>query len=428
MNEGLLLILYGVCAIVSALFSAAETALTSVSDAAVFRLGEEGRRGARRLERLRRDLPRTLGTLLVGNTLANAAAGTIGAAAAISLLGEKWGVVAATAGTTALLLVLSEVTPKTLAAGHPEEVALALSRPLELAVSVLVPVSGLLTRLARFLLRPLAASPAPLPGTTDAEVKSLITFSHERGGLERDEKEILQAVLDFGDVPVRDAMVPRARMVSLPVAASFDTVEAVSREHRYSRYPVWRENPDDIVGILHVKDLFDVTDAEEKTFELARYLRPAVFVPELKRAGDLLREMRRRRFHMAVVMDERGTLAGLVTLEDLIEQIIGDIADEHDEPARRPVADGTSLILEGAYPLTSLERDLGISLEEPQVETAAGFLLRRFGRIPRTGARIRVGDLEFLVERATPRAVERIRITRGPAGVARERAGAREAS
>src|SRR5205814_3789409 len=131
---------------------------------------------------------------------------------------------------------------------------------------------------------------------------------------------------------VREGIVPRSKIVALPVDATFANVEEVCREHRYSRYPVWRSGPDDIVGILHVKDLFDVTDAEERSFDLSRYLRPAVFVPELKRAGDLFREMRRRRFHMAIVVDELGVISGLVTLEDLIERILGDISDEHDEP------------------------------------------------------------------------------------------------
>ncbi|MEO7921918.1 MAG: hemolysin family protein, partial [Thermoanaerobaculia bacterium] len=247
-----------------------------------------------------------------------------------------------------------------------------------------------------------------------ADVRSLITLSHEHGALEREEKEILHAVLEFGDTPVREAMVPRARLVALAADSDFEQVEAVCREHRYSRYAVYRGSPDEVVGILHVKDLFDVTDSEESSFDLSRYLRPAVFVPELKRAGDLFREMRRRRFHMAVVVDELGTITGLVTLEDLIERILGDISDEHDEPVTRPVSDGTSLILEGAYSLASLERELGVSFDEPEAETVAGFLLKKFGRIPRSGAKAHEGDLEFLVERASPRAIERIRITRKP--------------
>ncbi len=414
MSDAFLLLLFVLCAFGSAFFSGAETALTSISDASVLRMKEEDRPDAVRLERLRADLPRTLGTLLVGNNAINTAAGTLGAAFAISHLGEKWGVVVATVVTTLVLLVVAEVTPKTLAAWRPSAVALAVARPVELFVRLFSPLTGLLARTTNALLRPFGAGRRTSPRLTEADVRSVITLSQRQGALEAEETAILQAVLSFGDRPARDVMVPRARIVSLPVTATFEEIEAVGRENRYSRYPVWRENPDDVVGILHLKDLFAVTDAEEAAFDLTRHLRPAIIVPELKRSEDLFREMRRRRFHMAVVVDESGAVAGLVTLEDLIEEIVGDILDEHDEPAGVPVSDGTSLVVEGAYPLASLERDLGVAFGETEVETAAGLLLRRLGRIPRAGARWRHGDLEFLVERASPRAIERVRITRTP--------------
>jgi putative hemolysin len=409
-SAGLLLFFYVACAACSAFFSATETAITSLTEASIFRMKAEGRRGAERLERLRGDLPRTLGTLLVGNTLANAAAGSLGAALAISAFGEKWGVLVATLFTSILLLVVAEVTPKTLAARRPERLALFFLGPIEAFVRFLTPLTALLSAIARWILGPFGVEEAA--DVTEEDVKSVIALSHEQGALKREESELLHAVLAFGDKPVRDAMVPRAKIVSLDVSATFARVEAVCREHRYSRYPVTRGREDEIVGILHVKDLFDVSDAEEAAFDLGRYLRPAVFVPALKRAEDLFREMRRRRFHMAVVVDESGAVAGLVTLEDLIEQIVGDIFDEHDEPDRAPVAEGTALLVEGAYPLASLERHLAVSFDEPEAETVAGLLLRKFGRIPRAGARTRAGGVEFVVERASPRAVERIRILR----------------
>lgn len=426
MNDGLLLLLYVLCAVGSAFFSSAETAITSLTDASIFRMKSEGRRGAERLERLRANLPRTLGTLLAGNTLANAAAGSMGAALAIAAFGEKWGVLVATVLTSVLLLVVAEVTPKTLAARRPEALSLIYVGPIEAFVKLLSPATALLSAVARWILGPFGVEESA--DVTEEDVRSVISLSREQGGLEREESELLHAVLAFGDKPVREAMVPRGQIVSLDVEASFARIEALCREHRYSRYPVTRGHEDEIVGILHVKDLFDVSDAEEESFDLSRYLRPAVFVPELKRAEDLLREMRRRRFHMAIVVAESGAVAGLVTLEDLIEQIVGDIFDEHDEPARPPVAEGTSLLVEGGYPLASLERDLAVSFEEPEAETVAGLLLRKFGRIPRTGARTSAEGVEFLVERATPRAIERVRILRSdalrPAGGAEKRKAA----
>lgn len=414
MNDWLLLAIYVLCAFASAFFSGSETALTSVSDSTVFKLKQEGRHGAERLERLRANLGTTLGTLLVGSTVVNIAAGSLGTAFAISLWGERWGVLVATIATTLLLLVFAEVTPKTLAARRAEEFALVVSRPVEILVKLLSPATSLLTKLATFFLKPLGAGEEEAESVTEADVKSLITLSHEQGELEREETEFLHNVLDFGDTPVKEAMISRAKTVALPANADFPTVESICREHRYSRYPVYRGSQDEIIGILHLKDLFDVTDADEKSFDLAKHLRPAVFVPELKRAGDLFREMRRRRFHMAIVVDELGAVSGLVTLEDLVEEIVGDIADEHDDPEKRPVNDGTSLLLEGTYPLASLERELEVSFDEPEAETVAGFLLRKFGRIPRAGSRAREGDLEFIVERASQRAIERVRIVRKP--------------
>lgn len=412
MNDGLLLGVFLLCLAASAFFSGSETAITTVSEASLFRLRESGSRSAERVVRLRERLSRTLSTLLIGNTLVNIAAGSIGTALAIPHLGEKWGVVAATVGTTLILLVVGEATPKTLAARRPEEFALLAAPAVELLVRWLSPFSVLLSGIATRVLVPLGAGEERPKAVTEEDVKSVISLSHERGELEAEETEILHAVLDFGDLPVKEAMLPRARIVGLPHDANFEAVEAVCREHRYSRYPVWRDDPDEVVGVLHVKDLFDVTDEQERTFSLSRHLRPALFVPELKKASELFREMRRRRSHMVFVVDERGTLSGLVTLEDLVEQIVGEIADEHDEPQRRPLMVGAALIVEGTYPLDSLQAEVGLALEEAGAATVAGLLLLRFGRIPRAGARTRVGELEFLVERASARAIERVRVTR----------------
>jgi len=412
MNEWGLLLVYLLCGLASAFFSGSETAIPSLSDSAVYRLKQEGHPGAARLERLRAELPTTIGTLLVGNTVVNILSGSIGTALAIGLWGERLGVLVATIVTTLLLLVFCEVTPKTLAARRPESVALLVSRPVELCVTLLRPMTGLLAFLARLILRPFGTAGDSTQEVSEADVKNLISLSHHQGALEKEEKELLNAVLDFGDTPAKEVMVSRAKIVFLPADASFDQVESILKEHRFSRYPVFRGTQDEVVGVLHAKDLFDVSDEDEKSFELSRYLRPAVFVPELKKAGDLFREMRRRRMHMVVVVDEQGSISGLVTLEDLIEQIVGDIADEHDEPTKRPVSDGTSLIVEGTYPLVSLERELGLSLDEGDVESVGGFLLQKFGRIPRAGARTSVAGLDFLVERASPRVIERVRITR----------------
>lgn len=414
MSDTLLLVLFGLCIVASAFFSTSETALTSLSETTLHRFRERRHPQSQRLDALCGDLPRTIGAILIGNTLVNIAAGSIGTAVAIGVLGERWGVVAATIGATVLLLVLGEATPKTLAARRPETVAPAVAQPVALLVRWTSPFTALLGGTASFLLGPLGRVESGAGDVTEEDVRSLISLSHQHGALEAEETEILHNVLDFGDTPVRSAMVPRAQMVSLPASSTFEAVRAAARGSQYSRIPVHRESPDDIIGILHLKDLFEVTDAQEKAFDLSKHLRPAVFVPEVKRAGDLFREMRRRRFHMAIVVDELGAVAGLVTLEDLVEEILGDIADEHDEPAATPVLDGASVLVEGSHGLSDLESELGLALPSGGAETVAGYLLKAFGRIPRTGARTRFGEYELVVERASPRAIEKVRITRKP--------------
>ncbi|MFI5180285.1 MAG: hemolysin family protein [Thermoanaerobaculia bacterium] len=412
MSDSFLLVAFATCAVFSSFFSAAETALTSLSDANVIRMKEEGRSAAGRLERLRANLTGTLGSLLVGNNVANTAAGTFGAALAIAHLGEERGVLAATIVTTILLLVVSEVTPKTLAARYPAAVALAVAAPVEVCVRFLAPVTNILSRTANAVLDVVGAERRSVPDLTRADLRSVITLSGRQGALAPEETAILQAVLTFGERPARDVMIPRSRVVAIRVTTAFPELETICRENRYSRYPVWRENPDDIVGVLHVKDLFDVTDEEEKAFDLSKRIRPAMIVPEMKKSEDLFREMRKKRVHIAIVVDDAGSVAGIVTLEDLLEEIVGDIRDEYDEPVSVPVSDGSSLVVDGAYPLSSVEQDFGVSFEGTDAETAAGLLLERLGRIPRPGTRWREKDLDFLVERATPRAIERIRITR----------------
>ncbi len=412
MTDGFLLVAFAICAVFSGFFSSAETALMSVSEANVLRMKEEGRSAASRLERLRADLTGTLGALLVGNVVFNTAAGTFGAALAIANLGEERGVLAATIVTTILLLVVSEVTPKTLAARYPAAVALAVAAPVEVCVAILAPVTGVLSRTANVVLDAVGAERRRLPNLTRADLRSVITLSGRQGALAPEETAILQAVLTFGKRPARDVMIPRARVVSIPVSTTFTQLEIICRENRYSRYPVWRENPDDVVGVLHVKDLFDVSDEEERAFDLAKRIRPGMIVPEMKKSEDLFREMRKKRVHLAVVVDDAGSVAGIVTLEDLLEEIVGDIRDEYDEPASVPVTDGSSLVVDGAYPLSSVEQDFGVSFEKTDADTAAGLLLERLGRIPRPGVRWREKELDFVVERATTRAIERIRITR----------------
>jgi CBS domain containing-hemolysin-like protein len=211
-------------------------------------------------------------------------------------------------------------------------------------------------------------------------------------------------------------MVPRTKVVALPETARFDDVRLVLKEHQFSRVPVYRGTLDNVVGILNAKDLFDLSDDEERNFSLDRYLDPPFLVPEFKRAEDLFREMRRRRTHMAVVVDEHGGTAGIATIEDVVEELLGEIQDEYDEEETPGfVAAGErTFLLEGGFRLDDIEEQFGLSFPRDEAETIAGHLMLRFGRIPRKGERWKGRRAEFIVEDATPTAIRSVRMILPP--------------
>ena len=224
-------------------------------------------------------------------------------------------------------------------------------------------------------------------------------------------------MLEFGDKTVRDIMVPRTKVIALPETAQFDDVRLVLHEHKVSRLPVYRGSLDNVVGILHAKDLFDLSDEEERAFSLDRYLDAPFLVPEFKRAEDLFREMRRRRTHMAVVVDEHGGTAGIATIEDAIEELLGQIQDEFDEEETPGfVAAGErTYLLEGSFRLDDIEEQFGIAFPRDEAETIAGHLMLRFGRIPRKGERWKGRRAEFVIEDATPTGIRTVRMILPPA-------------
>jgi magnesium and cobalt exporter, CNNM family len=294
--------------------------------------------------------------------------------------------------------------------------------PLSWMMKLLSPVANVCVRLTNGVLRAFGVSQAR-PGLTEEELKSVFNLGADEGVIHREEGRLLHKVLEFGDKTVRDIMVPRTKMVALPETASFHDVRTLLHEHKLSRLPVYRGSLDNIVGILHAKDLFDLSDAEEKGFELAKYCDPPFLVPEFKRAEDLFREMRRRHTHMAIVVDEHGGTAGLVTIEDVIEELLGQIQDEHDEEVPGfELAGERTYLLEGSFRLDDLEEQFGFHLPRDEAETIAGHLMLRFGRIPRNGERWKGRFADFVIEDATPTAVRKVRMTLPPTAEKREMA------
>lgn len=395
----------------SAFFAGAETALVSLGRIDLQRMREAGDKRGAIIRGLKSQTSRLLATILIGQNLFNSAASALATALATVWVGETWGVPTAILFSTVALFVFGEMTPKAIGAASPVAISRAVAVPVAALMKVLSPVATLVVRMTTGALRVLGV-PERTPSLTEEEMKSVINLGADEGVIHGEEKRLLHRILEFGDKTVRDIMVPRTRVVALPEEAKFADVSAVLREHKFSRLPVYRGSLDNVVGILNAKDLFDITDEAESQFSLARYLSAPFLVSEFKQAEDLFREMRRRRTHMAVVVDEFGGTAGIVTIEDAIEELLGEIQDEFDEEESPGfVAAGErTYLLEGSFRLDAIEEQFGIPFPRDEAETVAGLLTLRFGRIPRKGERWRGRRAEFVIEEATPTTVSKVRM------------------
>jgi putative hemolysin len=412
MEPRLLLLLVGFLAsiAVSAFFAAAETALVALSRIDLQQLRERGDRRGAIIRTLKAQTSGLLATILICQNLAMSAASALATIFFTTWLGEAVGVPTAIVASTIILFVFAEMTPKAIAAASPVPISRFVAVPMWWLMRILSPVVTIIVRMTTKTLRLLGIAERE-PSLTEEEMKSVINLGADEGLIHGEERRLLHKVLEFGDKTVRDIMVPRTRVVALPVEAKFTDVSRVLREHQFSRLPVYRGALDNVVGILHAKDLFDLSDEEERTFQLEKYVDPPYIVPEFKRAEDLFREMRRRRTHMAIAVDEFGGTAGIATIEDAIEALLGQIQDEFDEETPGFVAAGErTYLLDGSYRLDEIEEQFGIDFPRDEAETVAGLLTLRFGRIPRKGERWRGRRAEFVVEEATPTAIKKVRM------------------
>jgi len=401
--------------VLCAFFAGAETALVSLSRIDLQRMREKGDRRGGIIRNLKAHTSRLLATILIGQNLFVSAASALATALATAWVGETYGVPAAILFSTVVLFIFAEMIPKAVGAASPVPISRAVAIPMAWITRVLSPIVEVCVKLSTRILQ-LFGIPERTPTLTEEEMKSVINIGADEGVIHGEERRLLHKVIEFGDKTVRDIMVPRTRVIALPETAKFEDVRLVLKDHKLARLPVYRCSLDHVVGILHAKELFDLSDEEERKFSLGRYLDPPFLVPEFKRAEDLFREMRRRRTHMAVVVDEHGGTAGIATIEDALEELLGPIQDEFDEeetPGFVAAGDRTFL-LEGSYRLDDVEEQFGLSLPRDEAETIAGHLMLRFGRIPRKGERWKGRRAEFIVEDATPTAIKSVRMILPP--------------
>jgi putative hemolysin len=392
----------------SAFFSSSETAFMRSNRFRIRTLAEKGSTRARLVEDILREPERLLSAILLGNNFVNILASSIATALFISFFGER-GILYATIAMTVILLIFGEITPKTVAAYRPDMLSMLFSQPLRLVITVLNPFARVFTLVARGVLNLFGMKAGTHQELTEEDVGSVIAMGHKEGFLPEPKAKMMSAIMDLDEVPVRKVMLPLNDMVTLSMDSTFDEIVKTIATKSYSRYPVYKETPDNIVGYLHIRDVWTHLERRD-AFHVRDCMREAHFVPETKSIFTQLVDFQNMRLHMAFVVDEYGTVKGGITLEDIIEEITGDIADEHDivRPPIVPVS-GTSFVVTGSMSLLDLERYIDHEFPR-EYDSLSGLLYDQLDRIPEEGDTVDFEGMQFRIERMRGNRIVRVRV------------------
>ena len=395
----------------SGFFSASETSLMSLSKIRIRYMEDEGVKGAKLVGSLIEKSSDLLSSILVGNNIVNIAATSVSTSLFINIFGDG-GVAIATAVMTVLVLVFGEITPKTIAANSPEKVAVVVSKPISIIMKITKPIVWVFNLLTGIIFKIMGIeNDGVKPFITEEELKAMVNVSHEEGVLEIEEREIINNVFQFGDMQAKEAMIQRLDMVAVNIEDSYDEIIELFKSEKLSRLPVYQESIDDIVGILNIKDIIFLSDEEIQNFNIKNYVREAFFTYEFKKITQLLEEMKKEKTQMAIVVDEYGGTAGLLTIEDLVEVIVGDIDDEYDEEEEEIVKiNDNEYLVEGSTKISDVNEQLGINLESEEFDSIGGFIIGYLKRIPEENEIIEVEDVKFKVESIDKNRINKIRI------------------
>ena len=395
--------------ILSAFFSATETALMRTNRFRIRHMAEKGDHEAQRLDAILKTPDKFLGTILLGNNFSNILASVLATAVFIAVFGER-GVIYATVAMTALLLVFCEVIPKTLAAYRADEVSRLAALPMQGFIRALNPIVRLLNLISRGVAFLLSVDMNRIDRVTEQDIGSAIVVGTKDGFIKEPKAKMLMGILDMESVPVRKAMIPIHDVDAISIDATFDKIVETALRKNYSRYPVYEGSIDNILGYFHIRDAWQYIDRREQ-FTVRSCLREAHFVPETKSVLKQLIDFQQGHIHMAFVVDEFGTVKGVITLEDIIEEITGDITDEHDAVLATVVPVGTgSFLVRGNIGLRDLGRFIAHDFPD-DVDTLSGLIYTVLDRIPDEGETVRWEDLSLRVERMRGNRIARVRVS-----------------
>jgi magnesium and cobalt exporter, CNNM family len=401
--------------LVVAVMAATETAIIRTNRVRAYHLVEEGRRGAASLQKITENPPPFLNVVLLLTMLATVGGTTLATDLAVRNI-HHLGEIIATAAMTLILFVFAEVTPKTFAIQQTDRVGLRVAPLIVALTRVVGPLARGLLKVANVIMPGKGLPQGPF--ITEQEIKALAEVASDEEQIEEGEKDLIHSIFEFGDTIVREVMVPRPDMVTAPLSAGLRQVLDLILRHGYSRIPVYRDNVDEIVGLVYAKDVLRHLHAGKENVPLDKILREPYVVPESKKVADLLREMQQRRVHIAIVVDEYGSTAGLVTIEDLLEEIVGEIADEYDrEEAQIEPVDEHTFRVSGRLPIDDLNDFLDVELPQEEWDTVAGLMYSLLGAVPTQGETVSYDNLTFTAERVQGRRIAKVLISRKPAPV-----------
>ncbi|MCI9382306.1 MAG: HlyC/CorC family transporter [Dorea sp.] len=404
------LIILFILLLLSAFFSSAETALTTVNKIRIRTLAEDGNRRAETVLAITDDSGKMLSAILIGNNIVNLSAASLTTSLAYSFGGSM--VAIASGILTLLILLFGEITPKTMATIHSEKMALIYAPVISIFMKLMTPVIFVVNGLSIGILFLLRVDPnAKNTAMTENELRTIVDVSHEDGVIESGEREMINNVFDLGDARAKDVMVPRVHVTFADVNSTYDELLAIFREDKYTRLPIFEDTTDNVVGTINMKDLllYDST----KEFHIRDFLREAYFTYEYKSISELLVEMRQASFNIAIVLDEYGETAGLITLEDILEEIVGEIHDEYDENEEDFIQeiDEREYIVEGSINLDELNSRLELDLNSDEYDSLGGFIIERLDRLPEAGDSIDTDEgIHMVVDRLDKNRIELVHL------------------
>ncbi len=397
---------------VSAFFSASETALMSLSKIRLRHMVESQTKGAELIDKLLKNPSKLLGAILLGNNISNIGASALATSLAINNLGNSGsGVAIATVAMTILVLIFAEITPKSLAAQNSEKVCLKVAGPINLITFILNPIITVLIYITNTIIKIFGGQiNKAKPFITEEELKTMVSVSHEEGVLEGEEKQMIYNVFEFGDSQAKDVMTPRTDMIVASITSTYQELINIFREEQFSRLPIFEETVDNIIGVLYIKDLIFFEDGKEE-FSIEKHMRVPYFTYEFKSTVDLFADMRAKRVPIAILLDEYGGTSGIVTIEDLVEEIVGDLEDEYDDDEDKiEVIKEDEYIVVGDTKISMVNEMIGLNIESEDFDSIGGFVTGLHGRLPKTGETINYNDTKFIIQSTSRNRIVKMKI------------------